>query len=566
MFLKQSKNHKGRIHLDFFTGYRKGKSVKQKYVESIGYLDELEKIYEDPIAHFKAIAKERTKAESNEPIIIDPNVKLNSDSLRKNLGYGFLQIIYHELSINEFCKKLQKKSNIDYKINNALRLLTYTRILQPSSIKSTFEKKEVYFENFDLSLKDTYRSLDVLLPYKDQLIKHLYEKLKEMKLSDTTITYYDCTNYYFEIDFNDRDEFNDNGEVVKTGLRKRGPSKENRRDPIVGMGLLLDTNGIPLSYDIFPGNESEKVTLRPLLNQVKSSFNLSKVIVVADRGLNTSDNIFFNNNEYNGYIYSKSVRGADKEFKQWVLDGFDGDDNMKSRIHTFDIKLEKGNKGNTKTTVIQKQVVYYSQKYAERTQHNREETLAKAKDLIANPGKYTRASGYGALGYIKNIKFNKETGEIINRDLSLDFELIEEEAKYDGYYAIVTSETKMADDDIVSTYRGLWMIEDAFKVMKSDFKARPVYLSLDDHIKAHFLICYLALVIARILEAKLNHNYPLSRIIESLNKYSCSHLQQNYYMFDYRDPIIEDLESLYSLDLTKKYMSQSEIRKILRAK
>jgi transposase len=215
-------------------------------------------------------------------------------------------------------------------------------------------------------------------------------------------------------------------------------------------------------------------------------------------------------------------------------------------------------------TIYQKQMAYYSKKYAEKQKKERELVLAKAKDLIANPGKYTRATSIGAAGYIKNIKFVKETGEIPDGiNLSLNLEKIAAEEKYDGYYSIVTSEKNLSDGEIRDIYKGLWEIEESFKIIKSEFRARPIYLRIEDHINAHFLICFVALLILRVLESKLDKRYSVNGIRGSLIRYSCSHLDQNYYLFDYRSEILQSLEKVFDMDLGSKIMTTSEIKKIL---
>lgn len=399
------------------------------------------------------------------------------------------------------------------------------------------------------------------------------------------MVYYDVTNYYFEIPYNDEDEYDNNGVLIKKGFRKKGPSKEHRPDPIVQMGLLMDSNGIPMAFNTFSGGESEKTSLLPIIRRVKKDYGMERIITVADRGLNTSDNTAFlagtnddNSRGHDGYIYGQSVLSADKEFKAWVLnpDGYihtketdkDGEEVIfihKSRVYAKTIQLEnQQGKRTLKMTIYQKQMAYYSQKYAEKQKKERGLVLAKAKDLIANPGKYTRATSVGAAGYIKNIKFVKETGEIPDGiSLSLNLEKIAEEEKYDGYYSIVTSEKKLSDREIRDIYKGLWEIEESFKIIKSEFRARPVYLRTENHIKAHFLICFVSLLILRVLEYKLDKKYSVNQIRESLIRYSCSHLDQNYYLFDYRDEILQSLEGVFGIDLGNKIMTTSEIKKIL---
>ena len=586
MFLKQSISN-GKIYLSLVQGYRIDGKVKSKTIEKIGYLDDLKKIYDDPIAHFKSVAIERNLAETTlRSIEVALNCRLqNNTSTRKNLGYAIAKRIYSRLGINQFLQNKQKHLTIEYNLNSIFSLLVFNRFLFPSSKKKAFDNREFFFESYDFSMDDLYRSLDYFALYSEQIQKHLHEKVCETIGRDNKLGYYDVTNYYFEIPYNDEDEYDDQGVLVKKGFRKKGPSKEHRPDPIVQMGLLMDANGIPMAFNTFSGGESEKTSLIPIVRRVKKDYGIERIITVADRGLNTSDNTAFlagtnddRSRGHDGYVYGQSVLSADKEFKAWVLhqDGYVHDKEIdknseevtfthKSRVYAKPIQLENSQgKRNLKMNIYQKQMVYYSQKYADKQKKERELVLLKAKDLIANPGKYTRATSFGAAGYIKNIKFVKETGEIPDGiDLSLNLEKIAEEEKYDGYYSIVTSEKHLSDTEIRRIYKGLWEIEESFKVIKSEFKARPVYLRLQDHINAHFLICFVSLLILRVLECKLGKKYPVNQIRNSLIRYSCSHLDQNYYLFDYRDEILQSAESSFDMDLGNKIMSAAEIKKIL---
>ena len=582
MYVRKSKNNNGRIYLSIVQGYRDelGKA-KQRTIEKLGYLDDLEKLYDDPYAHFSAIAKKRTKEEVVPDLIIKLSEKLSPQTNnRKNLGYSVLQKIYNELSIGEFFQEKQRKTDVSFNLNSIFRLLVYSRILKPGSKQANFNNRESFFENFKFSLKDIYRSLSHFNACKEELQSYLHKRIKELYGRNTDVAYYDCTNYYFEIGHNDEDtyQFDETGEVcldeegnpilLEVGLRKKGPSKENKKSPIVQMGLLMDNDGLPMAYHLFPGNESEKTSLNPILSKTKRSFELDKVIIVADRGLNTSDNIFYNKRELDGYVFSQTVKGADKEFKTYALkdedfvDCSDGS-RYKWRVKSKDIQIMRNGKRTCKINVIQKQVIIYSEKYAERARHEREKILQKAEELIANPGTYTKATSHGAAGYVKNLAFDKDTGEIIEKDLSIDWEKIREEEAYDGYYAIVTSELEKSPEEIREIYRGLWKIEESFKITKSDFEARPVYVSKKEHIEAHFFICFVSLLILRLLEKKLNGKYSVRQIIDTLNNYSCSHLQDNYFIFDYRNELIEDIEQIFNIDLSHKIMSRKKIKEIL---
>ena len=607
MYLKQTLNRQGNIFLSYVQGYRtEDGKVKQKTVKNIGWLKDLEKKYNDPISYFKDLAKQKNKEEINELIIKDLKIKtIDENSKQKNLGYCIAKDIYNSFDLHHLLSNYQKNLKIQYNLNDILSFLVYMRIIYPASKKETYENRNLLFEKCDFSLDDIYRSLTHLNVIKNDIQKVIWKNTKDIYKRDTSTTYYDCTNYYFEIEYNDEDifEYDEQGNVKldkdgipiisQKGLRKRGPEKNHRPDPIVEMGLLMDASFIPLSYDLFPGNESEKNSLIPIINRTRNDFNLERTIVVADRGLNTSDNIIQiaglsleQSLKKNGYVYGQSVRGADDEFKSWILKQEDykldniKDENgkeimfkHKSRIYPKKMYIIRRDKGNTKSgnkkrqsvSVDQKQMVYYSQKYANKQKRDREMIIKKANDLISHPEKYTRATSYGVSGYVNNLKFVKDTGEIANANLlSLNEERIKEEEKYDGYYSIVTSEEHLSDIEIRNIYRGLSKIEETFKVTKSGLDARPVWLSLADHIQAHFLICFIALVITRLIETRLKGKYSFERILQSLRNYTSNNIEHDIYLQTFTNDVIKDLEKEFNIDLSRKYLTLSEIKKILK--
>ena len=590
MFVKKNKSHKGTL-LTFTIGYRENGKVKHKNIETIGYLHDLEKIYQDPIKHFKEIAKQRNNEQITELIIKNLNTQiLNIDEdNQKNLGYIIIKKLYQELGVKKFLNTKQKNLKINYKLNDIFSLLIFSRILFPASKKETYENRNNYFENFNFSEDDMYRSLNYFKDYKEELELLLWNNTKEKYKRDTTQTYYDCTNYYFEIEYNDEDIFDDKGNLIKKGYRKRGPEKNHRPDPIIEMGLLMDSTGLPIAYNLFPGNESEKLSLVPEIDRLKNKFKFERTIVVADRGLNCSDNIIKISGtslemslKKNGYVYGQSVRGADKEFKEWVLSGNYITDKIKeddieltfthkSRIHPKTMYVIREDKGKTKNgnpvrekiIVDQKQMVYFSQKYADKQKHDRDMMVEKAKDLVSNPFKYNKSTSYGAANYVKNLKFSKSTGEIADTsNLLIDEEKIKEEEKYDGYYSIVTSEEKLSDIDIRNIYRGLAKIENTFKVTKSNLESRPVYVWTPEHIEAHFLTCFISLVIIRLLENKLENKYSTKQIIEALKNFTSSHIEHDVYKQNNYNKIIKQFSDIYNLNLEKKYRTLSEIKKI----
>lgn len=606
MFLKQSKSH-NKIYLSFVQGYRdESGKIKHKTIKKLGFLDDLKKEYEDPISHFKKIAKQKSDDEIREYTIKNLNTKLidNVDS-RKNLGYVILKYIYNGLNIPSFFKDKNKKLKVEYSLNDIFKLLVFSRILYPNSKLATYNNKNIFFDTFEFSKDDMYHSFDYFSSYKDELLTLLWNSTKEKYNRDTSISYYDTTNYYFEISYNDEDELNDKGEVIKKGQRKKGPSKEHRKTPIIQMGLLMDKNAIPMYYDLFPGNESEKLQMRPTLKKTKAKFGIERTIIVADRGQNTSDNTVFIagknddvHNNHDGYVYGQSILGADKEFKTWALkqDDFiydkiyDEQGNLvtysdvkkdkdgkiigyedkpvifkhKSRVYAKKVQIKKDGKRNVTYRIYQKQMIYYSKKYADRQKHLREVAVEKAKDLIKNPGKYTQATSYGCTKYIDNIYFDNETGEVKEGfDLSLKIEKIKEEEKYDGYYSIVTSEKNLSDKELRDIYKGLWKIEESFKITKSELETRPVFVWTDESIETHFLSCFVSLLIIRLLEQRLDHKYSNHYVIESLRNYESTNIEHDIYLQNFRNDVIKDLESIFNVDLSRKYLTLSEIKKIL---
>lgn len=604
MYLQKNISH-GKVYLSIVEGYRIDGKVKHKTIKKLGYLEDLKKQYDDPIAHFKEEAKQMTKEDINEYTIKNINTKLIDNSSRsKNLGYVVLKKIYDELGLENFFNDKNKNLKITYDLHKIFSLLVYSRVMYPGSKKETFEKRNRFFEKFDgFELEDIYRSLDYFNQYKEEIETLLWNNTKDTYNRNTDNLYYDCTNYYFEINYNDVDLVDEEGNIIEKGYRKRGPEKNHRPDPIIEMGLLMDSTNIPLSLDLFPGNESEKLSLLPLTRKTKINCNLGRTVIVADRGLNTSDNIYHlagknHKPSLNGYIYGQSIRGADEEFKKWVLDqkGYIKEDVIaedgkpetfrqmifennefkgyekkkvifkhKSRIYPKEIKVssDESSKKKIKVTTDQKQMVYYSQKYADKQKRDRNMMIERAKDLIANPQKYNRVTASGSAAYINNIKFDKTTGVVADGlNLSLKLDKIAEEEKYDGYYSIVTSELDMSDKELRDKYRGLAKIEETFKITKSELDARPVLVWTKGHIESHFLTCFVALVLTRLLEKKLDNKYSIHKIIESLRNYNSIPIEHDICIQNYTDEIIDELKNIFNIDFSRKYLTLSNIKKI----
>jgi len=562
MYLKKSKNNKtGRTYLAIAESYRDKVTKKSKShtIQSIGYLDDLIKEYDDPIAHFsqvvedmkitQKIEKEKIKFE----MLTDTKLEVGTNN-RKNFGYAAFSSIYHALEIDKFLINRQRSTKIEANTNNIMKLLVYSRLLDPGSKKQAFENKDMFFEKTNYSIDDVYRALTFFNQKGNELQLWINDKIKENYGRDTSLVYYDVTNYYFESD--KEDEF-----------RRKGVSKEHRPNPIVQMGLFMDTNGIPITFDLYSGNTNDCLTYRPTFSRMKKDFDLGKVIVVADKGMNTGDNIQYTQSAKDGFVFSQTARGANKELKDYIKSDLDyewyGQEyKWKERLYPTEIWITTTSGKKKKKVIDVKQVVFYSEKYAKKARMDRAKAIEKAKKLIQSPSSFNRSTSYGAAGYVKNLTFVKETGEIADaHTLLLDEEKIREQEALDGYYVLVTSEYEKKASKIIDIYRGLWKIEESFKVTKSDLETRPVYVSTEEHIKAHFLTCFIALVLSRILEYKLEGKYSITKIINSLKQCSCTNVDKNYYLFDYYDQILEDIGHVTNVDFSTKIRTLQQIKK-----
>lgn len=563
MFLKKDRKPNGRIYLSIVEGYRESTTGKTKHrkVKSLGYVDELEKEFDDPISHFTEVAKQMTLEANQNSIPLNFSFSSgetidSSSVLRKNLGFVVLSFFYHKLDIAKFFINRQRNLNIKYSINNIFQLLVYSRALNPCSKKEAFETRNNLFLDVELGINDLYRSLDYFNHYKDALLLHLHEMVRLNYGRDTKNVYYDVTNYYFEI--KEPDDF-----------RKKGVSKENRTNPIVQMGLLIDNQGLPISYKLFEGNTNDSETLMPVLDDLKDDYGLGKVIVVADKGINTGENIAYNIIKKNGYIYSQTVRGGTAELKKYVLnekgyivnsDGF----KIKSRVVTTKIWIVNDKGKRVQVDIDQKQVVFYSPDYDKRAKYERSKAVEKAGKLMVK-AKNGSLSKNGAAKYIKSTKVDKQTGEIpkLSEMHCLDSDKILEEEKYDGYYAIVTSELNMPNEEILAAYRNLWKIEESFKITKTDLKTRPVHVSTKEHIEAHFLTCFVALLLLRLLQLNTDGKYSTKLLVDEMNNITGTYLDKNYYMLDYYSDIVKEFGELTGNDFSKRFMTLSQIKNII---
>lgn len=582
----------GRVFLTIVESYKERGKSRQRLIQSIGYLDELENEYDDPIAHFKALAKQMTFEKKQQQAEVTITFKPFADTLsvdptepnRKNIGYLALSSVYHALKIDYFLNNRRRCTKAEFNHNAIFKLLVFDRVLFPSSKRGAWFHKDRFFERMDFSLDDVYRALPLFTKYKDQFLSALHTSITKLYGRETSLVYYDVTNYYFEIDKEDE-------------LRKKGVSKEHRPDPIVQMGLFTDEKGIPISYGLFPGNTNDSITLPSMMGDLSYELDIDKMIIVADKGMMSGKNVARIRAEKNGYVISYSVRGASKEFQDYVLEdegyiAWTDEAKYKSRFQPRTIAYTNTKGEKEELTINERCIVFYSKKYADKAKRDRAKAVEKARKIAENPKLRAKMKLKGAAKYLDTLHYDQE-GEIINTakdDVVFDEAKLAEEEKLDGYYVIMTNvigigpeekpfkqksrytkdgffqlNRRVSDTDVIDMYKRLWKIEESFRVTKSTLQARPVFLSREDHIEAHFLVCFTALTIMRILEHLSEGAYGADRIAKSLRQASGSCLENGYYLFDYYDEVLRDLGSASNLDFSRKYLTNGEIRSMAAA-
>ena len=595
-------------------GIRNGKKTTTKNVARIGKHSELLKITDDPLAYAKEqvkkyneVYKKENKVSLDIKIDFAEKIKatdaISSKSTQLNIGYFFLQKIYHELEINSFFKKISSDTKITFDPDLVNRFMTYSRILEPDSKLGSFQNLSHYYEQPDFDYVHILRTMDVMREHYEEYIRHLYEKSCNIIKRDTSVCFYDCTNYYFEVETDDEDYVDEvTGEVIK-GLRKYGPSKEHRPNPIVEMGLFMDSDGIPLSMCITSGSDNEQTTAIPLEKELTKMFKGKKFIYCADAGLGSFNIRNFNSMGGRAFIVTQSIKKLSDKLKKAVFNDFDyrllstnepvtlehmksfdrfDDKNIglyKDRAYkilnadkAFDVGLYeekickngKIRKVKSKATLHQKIIISFSRKMMEYQRYIRGRQIDRAKRLLKNLDPETYKKGpHDVTRFIKRTSTVKP-GEKVTDRYEIDQSVIDEEEKYDGFYAVATNLDDNAKD-ILDISANRYKIEDCFRVMKTNFSARPVYHQKRDRIIAHFMICYTALLIYRILEKKLDMNgthFTISQVIDTLSSMEVANMEDLCYLSTYTSSkVCTALNTIMDLGLDKKYYQPKELNK-----
>lgn len=530
-YIKTTTNKEGRTHVYLVEGYRKDGKVKQRIIHKYGLLDELEAVEPGILERLKKEAKAGL-LNSNQTIQVTYDLLEPMNEPDKSYGWMVLDNLFEELKLHDFMKKVKTKSNYD--LSTALKLLVFQRILNPNSKLATVASQADLFGDWDINLNAIYRYLDKLDEIKNDIQLHLHQEISRLTNREGRLVFYDVTNYYFETDIPDEEEISEDGEVIRVGLRRRGPSKEHRPKPIVQLGLFMDTNGIPISYKLFRGNQTDPVTYLPAVEEVKKQFGIERIIVVADKAMNSKTNVSAMFEQGDGWLFSqkhRGKRGAPKDIQEQILNPEDWHFNQTETFAKKSyIRSRKLGTRKNAPVVEEKVIITWSKKYADRERIRREGALEYASKLT-NAELFRQTSKKGGKKYLDLSYLDKETGELkpFSPIIKIDKDQVAFDAQFDGINVLVTSEINMSDEAILDSYKQLSKIEDCFRVTKTEIESRPVYVWTEKHIQAHFLTCFIALILIRLLQYKTNWVMSPARMINALNSAKATHLQDDYY-------------------------------------
>lgn len=564
-FLKKTNNKKGtylQIYSSFYDPER-GHTAHKSY-KPIGYVHELRaKGIDDPISFYKEEVN-RLNQKTKEEKTSKKAKQISDDSPEKLLGYFPVKNINDRLSVKKYIDLMQTATDFRFNVFDMISALVYSRLVHPCSKSKTYDEViPKLFDSYDFSLNQLYDGLEYIGCEYEKIIEIYNHQIKQIFQFDTSHTYFDCTNFYFEIDKED-------------DFRRKGPSKENKKEPIVGLGLLLDANQIPIGMKLFPGNQSEKPVIRNVIDNLKQRNSVSgRTIRIADKGLNCAENIFHALKNGDGYIFSKSVKQLPDVEKTWVLLPNDYRDvknangsvlyRIKECVDEFEYKYNDSETGKVKKfKITEKRIVTFNPKLAKKQIYEINKEVEKAKLLKASQAK---KSEYGdSAKYViftaADRKGNDTDGKV---KVTINEELIRKSLELAGYNMLVTSEISMSDKDVYVAYHNLWRIEESFRIMKSQLDAGPVFLHKEDTITGHFLICYLAVLLTRLLQFKvLKNKYCSEELFDFIHDFRAAKISDRKYINLSRGTtFIKDFAALCNLPLTSYFLSEGEIKKML---
>ena len=561
-FLKKQRQGK-QIYLAIYESFYSSdtKGTKHKCYKSLGSVNKLKETgINDPIAHFQ-----KEVDELNKTSVSKKEVLISDDPILKNLGYFPIKSLINKLDVKKTLDLFKLVNNFDYDLYTLITTLIYARCVKPcSKYKTYFEVIPSLFESVNYSYDQLLDGLSFIGNDYEKFVELFFKAYKDKYGSDTSKTYFDCTNFYFEIDKED-------------DFRRKGPSKENRKDPLVGLGLLLDANQIPIWMKLYPGNKSEKPALREVINDLKDrDAKIGRTIHVADKGLNCAENIAFSKTNKDGYIFSKSVKQLPDVEKTWVLNNNDWKTvkdkdgqvlyKYKSCVDDFPYSFIRDDK-KVSVKLKEKRLLTYNPSLAKKKLYEIDRMIEKARSLVLSKAK---KSEFGESSkFVDFVVANKKTGEVKDDAicLSINEDKIKKEKELAGYNLIVTSEINIPDKELYATYHNLWRIEESFKVMKSDLDARPVYVQKEETIKGHFLICFLTVMLERILQFKIYDNkYSTNDLMNFFKDFSLVKTDNGYINASKSTDFITDFTKETSLPLNHLNISETKLKKILNYK
>lgn len=559
MFVKVTKNREGTKYISIVEGYREGDKVKQRTIKSLGKLKDLEVDNPNFLKELKKEVKDGKYKPTSDTLQLTLDLSKSISNPLKNYGWLLLDALYDSLGLSTVFTKHKKQSKSKTDHNQMMRLLVAQRILDPKSKLRSIQSQGNLFGEFAFATQEVYRSLDSFSLLSEEIQLKMHQTISKNIGRTGALVFYDVTNYYFETDLDDEPE-EINGETIPA-FRKRGPSKEKRPNPIVQMGLFMDTNGLPIAYRLFPGNCVDVKTYLPAIEQIKKQFGIERIVVVADKGMNSKNNIFETIENKDGYLFSQKVRGTrgtPKDIQQFVLD---------PKGWTFNANETFAQKSFLRTRTVNKKVITekvlatWNQKYDFREKIRRKKSVEYAEKLTAGE-RFRMTMKKGGKRYLDVDNVDEETGEIkkLTPHITIDEEQITFDEQFDGIHVLITSEVTMTDEEILVSYRSLSRIEDCFKVMKTNFDARPVYVWTKPRINAHFLICFIALTVMRLLEMKSAGILSPERIQEALKSAQCRQLEQGYWeVFGNED--FQKLNKMLGIEWDKQYVVFEKLKK-----
>lgn len=545
-----------------------GKSTS-KIIRKLGTLHELSEMLGTDRDGVMAWAREQARLETEKykagkeqqlvkiTFHADRQLDYNCQKLYEG-GYLFLQSVYYGLRLDKVCRKIRDRHLFEYDLNAILSDLIYTRILDPDSKRSSFQTAQKYLETPTYQLHDVYRALSVLAENSDLIQAEAYKNSGFLGKRNDRVLYYDCTNYYFEIEQED-------------GQKRYGKSKEHRPNPIVQMGLFTDGNGIPLAFSLFPGNQNEQTSVNPLEKKILQDFHCEKFVYCSDAGLGSENNRVFNHMGQRAFIVTQSIKKLPKEEREWALTRSEFRNVKDDTVVDLD-SLDKSDESSLYYKEIpystkqlhQRLIITYSPKYATYQKQIREKQIERAQSMIqSGSAKRQSKNPNDPARFIQKIAVTKEGEVAEQQSFCLDSAKIEEEAQYDGLYAVCTDLLDDPVGDILKVSEGRWQIEADFRIMKTDFSARPVFVQRDDRIKAHFLICFLSLLIFKFLERKLEYKYTCEQMLDTLRAMNFADIEEQGFMPLYtRTAITDDLHTACGFRTDFQFISKSKMLQI----